>query len=198
MLKPALTLLSALCSAAALSTPAVVRPCRASMSRACVFATETAEATATEATSKDCGAKDALLSLLLDGLGMAADKRAEVSEVLLRVESANPTPEPSQSLLFNGVWELRYAGAPGPGLIDSPTRELALALYTTGFSAGGLISFLSKLPAPLAATASLDGTTVTITSLEAGQPRVSTKVDLSLFGAAQTINFASNLQPSCR
>ena len=91
-------------------------------------------------------AKDELLSLLIDGLASVAEERPLVSELLLTLERLNPTPEPARSVLLNGVWELKFAGAPGPGLIDSPTREIALALYATGYSAGAAVQLLSKLP----------------------------------------------------
>lgn len=138
-------------------------------------------------------AKDYLLSLMLDGLSVDSGTRNEMNEALLRLEKGNPTEQPTYSRLLNGVWELKFAGAPGPGLLDSPTREIALALYATGYSAGSLLQGLSKLPSPLAS--SLEGATVTITAQEVGQPRATTDVSLRLIGNVQHLSLRSNLIP---
>jgi hypothetical protein len=122
------------------------------------------------------GPKDALLSECLDGFDMDERRRMEVGEILTALERTNPTTEPSRSRLLNGVWELQFAGAPGPGLIDSPTREIALALYSTGYSAGALVQFLKKLPPPLSSALSLTAADITITSSDSAQPRVTTTV----------------------
>eukprot|EP00965_Chrysotila_dentata_P116543 3852380-Pleurochrysis_carterae.AAC.1 len=54
--------------------------------------------------------KDALISMLLDGLAISSERRADVSEQLLLLERTNPTPKPTTSSLLNGVWELKFAG----------------------------------------------------------------------------------------
>jgi len=137
--------------------------------------------------------KDALISMLLDGLAISSERRADVSEQLLLLERTNPTPKPTTSSLLNGVWELKFAGAPGPGLLDSPTRELALAIYATGYSAGSLLQLLDKLPTPISASITLDSATVTITSKEVGQPRATSDVQLTVFGSPQMLKLRSNL-----
>ena len=111
--------------------------------------------------------KDALLSECLNGLGgIDESRRPEVGELLLKLERTNPTEDPARSRLLNGVWELQFAGAPGPGLLDSPTRELALSLYSAGYSPGALLQFLKKLPPPLSGALSLLSADITITSAE--------------------------------
>merc|ERR1719203_1877718 len=153
------------------------------------------------ATTEDASAvpsntrKDAILSITLDGLAVDQARRTDVNEMLVQLESTNPTGEPARSPLLNGVWQLNFAGAPGPGLIDSPTRELALALYSTGYSAGALLQFIGKLPAPLSSNLKLDSASVTIMSSEAGQPRVVTEAQVSLMGSSQTLRLSSNLVP---
>ena len=127
-----------------------------------------------EATSEATSAKDEVMSLTLDGLLGAS---SELSEALLALEKSNPTADPARSKLLNGVWELASAGAAGQGLLDSPTREIALALYATGYSAGSLLQLLGKLPGPLAQV-KLEGVVITITAAEAGQPRASSEVRL--------------------
>jgi hypothetical protein len=80
------------------------------------------------------------------GLRSATDQCAEISELLLTLEKSNPTPEPAKSAKLNGVWTLQYAGALGAGVVDSPTREIALSIYSSSYSAGVLQQLLSKLP----------------------------------------------------
>ncbi|KAL3916324.1 MAG: hypothetical protein SGPRY_006872, partial [Prymnesium sp.] len=107
--------------------------------------------------------RDSLLALLSDGLRTsAADQQGEINELLLQLERDNPTEAAAQSTLLNGVWELQYAGSLAPGIIDSPTRELALSIYSSSYSAGVLKELLRKLPFD----ASLDMVTISIVSLE--------------------------------
>ena len=68
------------------------------------------------------------MTLLIGDFSITADQRAEVNELLLDIERANPTPSPARSKLLNGVWNLKYAGALSAGVLDSPTRELALSV----------------------------------------------------------------------
>lgn len=141
-------------------------------------------------TEVDITPKDQLMSVLFDGLRTPSDLQAEVNEIILKAERINPTSAPAQSPLLNGVWTLKYAAGLAPGLVDSPTRAIALSIYSS-FSAGGLRGLLDALPFE----SSLDDATVSITSLEAGQPRVTTQASVKLFGEARTFKFSSNLQP---
>lgn len=136
--------------------------------------------------------KDELFSLLLEPgpLSGAFSRQDEVNEVVLALSAVSPTPKPTGSNLLNGCWEVRYAGAPGSGLFDSPTRPLALALYMGGFSPGVLMQGLDKLPFQ----SSLDQTTVTITSPEAGQPRVTAEATVSALGQATAVKLRANLR----
>lgn len=60
------------------------------------------------------GLKSDLMMQLSVGSGLkgAADpaNRAEINEMVLKLESVNPTESPAQSTLLNGVWELLYTG----------------------------------------------------------------------------------------
>ena len=116
--------------------------------------------------------KENLMSLLSGGLQTPSDMQGEINEVLLSLERSNPTASPAQSTLINGVWGLQYAGTLAPGVIDSPTRELALSIYSSSYNAGVLKTLLNKLPFD----ASLSDVAISIVSLEAGQPRVTTEV----------------------
>lgn len=60
--------------------------------------------------------------------------RAMINEVLLKLEALNPTIEPARSPLLNGEWELRYSGGySSEGALRSPTRQVALFLYSGGY-----------------------------------------------------------------
>ena len=123
----------------------------------------------------------------------SSDRQMELNELILALSYNNPTAEPARSPLLNGKWEVVYAGAPGNGLADSPTRLLALALYATPLSPSVLAQGLSSLPFEAAKLGSL---TITIVSPEAGQPRVSAETSVSVFGGSpQPVTIRSNLQP---
>lgn len=142
------------------------------------------------------GLKDNLLSLTSGAATTALDDgtRAQVNEIILELERSSPTPQPTQSSLLNGVWTIQLPGALGPGLVDSPTRELALALYSTAYSPGNLLQLLGKLPTPLGV--SLSEISVTIQSAAAGQPRAFTELSLTLpLAGEQQLRFFSNLSP---
>ena len=99
-----------------------------------------------ESIVEDVDVKDELLSVVGAAVGdsVSSDLRDEVSELLVKMESKNPTAEPATSALLNGVWDVAYQGyAPGP--LPSPTRPLALALYAGGFTPGVRRSVLGLL-----------------------------------------------------
>mmetsp|Transcript_22182 Transcript_22182/g.61759 ORF Transcript_22182/g.61759 Transcript_22182/m.61759 type:complete len:312 (-) Transcript_22182:76-1011(-) len=126
------------------------------------------------------------------GLAPSEEKRAEINEILLNLEALNPTPQPATSALLNGVWELSYAGLySSNGALPSPTRQVALFLYSGGYSPGIFALQLAKqLPSNLVdVVGSLD---ITI-SREA--PRVEAKATVkTLLGGESTVKVKSNLE----
>jgi len=70
--------------------------------------------------------KSDLMTQLSVGSGLkgAADSanRAEINELVLKLETQNPTAQPAESPLLNGVWELLYTG----GCAPHPTRLRSL------------------------------------------------------------------------
>ena len=126
------------------------------------------------------------------GLAPSEEKRAEINEVLLKLEALNSTPQAATSPLLNGVWELTYAGLySSKGSLLSPTRQLALFLYSGGYSPGLFALQLAKqLPSNLIdIVGSLD---ITI-SREA--PRVEGQVTVkTLIGGDSSIKVKSNLE----
>ena len=106
-------------------------------------------------------------------------KRAILNEVILKLESMNPTEQPAKSSLVNGVWELRYAaGYTSEWAMASPTRQLALFLYSGGYSPGLFaLGIAKKLPTSFVDIPSLE------ISISREQPRIQATVDLtSIFG----------------
>ena len=136
-------------------------------------------------------AKESLLTAIGSGsLEMVDNYRQQtVEECILQLD--NPTPEPARSILLNGKWEVMYAGSPGAGFLDSPTRPLALALYSP-LSPSIIAQGLSKLPL---VGASLGTLIVTIRSPEAGQPRAIVETSVGALGSTQPITFRANLAP---
>ena len=70
---------------------------------------------------------EALVTSIMDqlpGIGeVSAETRATINEALLKLEAMNPTDDPANSPLVNGVWELRYAaGYTAEWTLPSPTR----------------------------------------------------------------------------
>jgi len=126
------------------------------------------------------------------GLKQAANpaNRPEVNEILLKLERHNPTESPAESPLLNGVWELLYTGGYGNGFFDSPTRELALLVYTGGYRPGLVANLLGKLPDQLSALVEIDDLELTI---KRDEPRVASSAKITAFGQSQTLKLTANL-----
>lgn len=93
---------------------------------------------------------DYLPSSLASSGEISASDRASINEAILKLEALNPTEDPVYSPLLNGVWNLRYAGGYSESKIPSPTRDLALFLYSGGYSPGLFaLSLAQKLPSQL-------------------------------------------------
>ena len=149
------TLIALAPAAVSAFAPKPAAPRAVALSKATV---EDAVVDVVEAVIEDIDVKDELLSVVGAAVGdsVSSDLRDEVSELLVKMESKNPTAEPATSALLNGVWDVAYQGyAPGP--LPSPTRPLALALYAGGFTPGvaGLTA-ARMLPDALADVGSLE------------------------------------------
>lgn len=108
---------------------------------------------------------------------VSTETRAAINEALYQLEKLNPTKEPTVSPLINGVWDLRYAGGYSPeGALASPTRQLALFLYSGGYSPGlFILSTLQRLvPGGLVELKNLE------ISISRSQPRVDASVTFRL------------------
>jgi hypothetical protein len=110
--------------------------------------------------------------------------------MVLKLEPMNPTEKAAGSPLLNGVWELLYTGGYGMGFFDSPTREIALALYTGGFRPGLFANLISKLPGPLATLVELNDVELTI---KRDQPRVLASASIVVAGNEQKLRLMGDL-----
>lgn len=113
------------------------------------------------------------------------ETRSIMNEMIVRLEKMSPTPQPkwTTSPLLNGVWELRYVGGytPKTPFNISPTRQLALFLYSGGYSPGVFAYTLAQqLPNPLIDTSDQS---VEIT-ISRSQPRITASCPVKLFNGA--------------
>jgi hypothetical protein len=110
------------------------------------------------------------------------EQRAKINEALFKLEALNPTKSPALSPLLNSIWELRYVGGYDSNwALPSPTRQLALFLYSGGYSPGVFAYTLAQqLPRQLV---DLSGGGIEIT-ISRSQPRVQARVHARLFGGA--------------
>ncbi|KAL9182760.1 hypothetical protein ACHAXT_004039 [Thalassiosira profunda] len=123
---------------------------------------------------------DYLPSSLASSGDLSAEDRAAINEAILKLEALNPTDDPAYSPLINGVWNLKYAGGYSDSKIPSPTRDLALFLYSGGYSPGLFaLSLAQKLPAQLVELGDLE------ISISRQQPRIEAKIDVTLFGGSE-------------
>lgn len=90
----------------------------------------------------------------------------------------NPTEDPALSPLLNGVWSLKYAGGyDSEWALNSPTRQIALFLYSGGYSPGLFaLSLANSLPTNLVEVGDLE------IAISREQPRVEAKIDVKFLG----------------
>lgn len=136
-----------------------------------------------------------LVTSMLDDLpsspsfSVTKETRSRINEALLKLESVNPTEDPAASPLLNGVWALRYAGGyASEGALPSPTRQLALFLYSGGYSPGLFgLNVASSLPAGLVET---DDYCLTVSR---EQPRVRWSSSFKILGVSQEASATARL-----
>lgn len=124
-----------------------------------------------------------VMNLMPSSLGdVSSESRTAISEALYKIERLNPTDQPTLSPLLNGVWELRYVGGYTPDwALPSPTRDLALFLYSGGYSPGVFaLGLAQKLPSGLVEVGDLE------ISISRQQPRVEASIGVKMFGGAES------------
>eukprot|EP00977_Amphora_coffeiformis_P009599 scaffold2209_cov168-Amphora_coffeaeformis.AAC.13 len=126
---------------------------------------------------------NSIMDLIPSSLGdVSEEKRSAINEALYKLESLNPTKQPTLSSLLNGVWDLRYVGGYSlDGAIPSPTRQIALFLYSGGYSPGIFaLNLAQKLPSQLV---ELDDLEIAISRQ---QPRVEASINVKFLGRADS------------
>lgn len=113
-------------------------------------------------------------------VSISKEARTSINEALLKLEAMNPTPQPTTSPLLNGVWSLRYAGGyEDDWALTSPTRQIALFLYSGGYSPGVFaLSLASTLPSNFVEVGDLE------IAISRDQPRIEAKIDVKFLGGA--------------
>jgi len=139
--------------------------------------------------NKPSTATESIVTSILDYLpssvassgSVSSSTRASINEAILKLEALNPTEDPVYSPLLNGVWTLRYAGGySSDWALPSPTREVALFLYSGGYSPGLFaLSLAQKLPSQLVELGDLQ------ISISRTQPRIEAKIGVKLFGGSE-------------
>lgn len=121
-------------------------------------------------------AKDALKTEIADGLAGAKPDKAVLGEILLKLESQNPTASPASSPLLNGRWKFLYASGSSPGL-------KALQLLLRG----------SALAPKSPSGADIVDVADTYLTISPDQPRAMSEVKFRVLSFENTIKLASKL-----
>jgi len=130
---------------------------------------------------------EAIVTSLLDEMplditaNINKESRAKINEALLKLEQVTSIEDPTTSPLLNGVWSLRYAGGyTSDWALPSPTRQLALFLYSGGYSPGIFaLSLAQNLPKAICETGDL-----TI-SMSRDQPRIEATIGVKFIGGTE-------------
>jgi len=130
--------------------------------------------------------EEAVVTSLLDDLpaslsgDLSKDQRSSINEALIKLEQFSPD-EATTSPLLNGVWSLRYAGGySSEWALPSPTRQLALFLYSGGYSPGLFaLSLAQNLPSALCETGDLS------ISVNREQPRIEANIGVKFLGGSE-------------
>ena len=159
------------------------------------FTVEEEASTTIDVENKPSTDSEVVVSSIIDYLPstlgeVSSEDRAAINEAVLRLEALNPTEDPAYSPLINGVWSLKYAGGYSDSKIPSPTRQLALFLYSGGYSPGLFaLSLAQNLPSQLVELGDLE------ISISRAQPRIEAKIDVKLFGGSEeTVEVKARLE----
>lgn len=151
-----------------------------------------------EATGALKDAKERLMDLLEDSSleeevlrPEGKPMRGRVDEAIIRLERLNTNEEPVYSVDLDGTWVVKYTGSYAPGLLSSPTRELALFLYGGGFSLGNALSSFAQGFWGQTAGVKLGSKTVQIT----GGRDVEASAEVEVAGRKETLNYKAELMP---
>mmetsp|Transcript_2287 Transcript_2287/g.2950 ORF Transcript_2287/g.2950 Transcript_2287/m.2950 type:complete len:270 (-) Transcript_2287:77-886(-) len=133
-------------------------------------------------------AAETLVTSILDDIpatlmeDISKESRSSINEALLKLEAVNPTENPATSNLLNGVWMLRYSGGySSDWALSSPTRQIALFLYSGGYSPGLFALYLAKqLPSALVEVGELE------INISREQPRIQAEIPVKFLGGSES------------
>jgi hypothetical protein len=132
------------------------------------------------------GIKAALIELIDEN---KVEYRTQINEMLYQLEARNPTQFPTTSPLLNGSWEFKYLAGIAPGIVPSPTREIALFMYAGGYTPGKFIFDLSnKLPS------SLIDISDTKISISESQPRGKISANVKVFNSSFPVELRTSIE----
>jgi hypothetical protein len=143
----------------------------------------------TESSNYTPTAGEAMVSNIMDMMprqlgadNVSDETRSAINEALYKLEALNPTTSPTVSPLLNGVWELRYVGGySSDWALPSPTRQLALFLYSGGYSPGTFaLALAQKLPSSVVDVGDLE------IAISRQQPRVEATVPVKILGGGES------------
>ncbi|CAJ1366964.1 unnamed protein product [Effrenium voratum] len=117
--------------------------------------------------------------------------RGRVDEAIVKLERMNQVEEPVFSTMLDGTWIVKYAGSYAPGILSSPTRELALFLYGGGFSLGNALSSFASGFWGQSIGVKLGSKKVQIT----GGRDVEASADVEVAGKKETLRYKAELMP---
>jgi len=92
---------------------------------------------------------------------------------------------------LDGSWNVKYAGSYAPGILSSPTRELALFLYGGGFSLGNALSSFAQGFWGQSLGVKLGSKQVQIT----GGRDVEASAQVEVAGRKETLTYKAELMP---
>ena len=124
-----------------------------------------------------------VLNMMPSKLGeVNEDLRSAINEALYKMERLNPTEDAAISPLLNGIWDLRYVGGYSPdGAVASPTRDVALFVYSGGYSPGIFaLTLAQKLPSNLVDVGDLE------IAISREQPRVEASIPVKFLGGTES------------
>lgn len=138
--------------------------------------------------------EDLMLGLSGDVTPTTSD-RLLVNEYLPRLEGNNPTATPAYSDSIQGEWEMLYSGSVSPGVVPSPTREIALAMYAGGFSPASFVyQVANRLPKEFVQTSPIK------LKILPENPKAEVTVDFTVFNRTQPVVLRNTLdvESECR
>lgn len=118
--------------------------------------------------------------------------KGRVDEAIVQLERFNKEEEPAYSPKLDATWKVGYSGSYAPGVLSSPTRELALFLYGGGYSPGNALS--SFVEGFWGKSLGLKFGEKTVTIMSGGRD-VNSTADLEVLGHKEKLSYFAEIMP---